>query len=97
MIKDEKADREERVRRTDIPSMQSSQKRVDSVLVPTWEVNERTLDWVLLPPVSQNVAEKKRGEAVASAHPKLSAAELTHERHVGPGLVGSGTLKQKLG
>lgn len=73
--------------------MQSGQKWV---LVPTWEVDEKTLGWVLLPPVSQNVAEKKRGEVAASAHLKTLAAELKHGRHVVLGLVGSGTLKQKL-
>lgn len=65
------------------------------VLGPTWGVNEKTPDWVLQHPVSQNVAEK-RAEVAASADLWISAARLKHGRHVAPGLLGSGTLKQKL-
>ena len=36
-------------------------------------MNEKTLDLVLRCPVSQNVAEKKRGEVAASADLKTSA------------------------
>lgn len=42
----------------------------------------------------QNVAEKKRGEAAASAHLKTLVAGLKHGRHAATALVGSGTLKQ---
>lgn len=59
-------------------------------------MNEKILDWVLLPHVSQNVAEKKMGDVVASAHLKTLAAWLKHGRHVTPWLIGNGTLKQKL-
>lgn len=58
--------------------------------MPTWGVNETSLGGVFLPPVSQNVAEKKRGETAASAHLKPSAALLKHGKHVAPWLVGSG-------
>lgn len=66
-------------------------------LVPTWGVDEKTLDQVFLPPVSQNAAEKMKGEAAASAHLKTLAPQLKHGRHVAPGLVGNGSLKQKMG
>lgn len=63
----------------------------------TWGVDEKTLDQVFLPPVSQNAAEKMKGEAATSAHRKTLAPQLKHGRHVAPGLVGNGSLKQKLG
>lgn len=68
-----------------------------AVLIHTWGVDERTLAWVLLPCVSQDVAEKKTGEVVASAHLKTLVAQLKHGRHVTPRLTGNGTLKQERG
>ncbi|KAL0621637.1 hypothetical protein AAY473_009967 [Plecturocebus cupreus] len=44
-----------------------------------------------------NAAEKMTGEAAASVHLKTLAPQLKHGRHVAPGLVGNGPLKQKLG
>lgn len=97
MMKGEKGDTEERGRIAEKSSKQSGPKWADWLLVPTGGVNETTLGWVLRPPVPPTVAEKKRGEAAAFAPLKTLAAELKHGRHVALGLVGSGTLKQKMG
>jgi hypothetical protein len=58
-------------------------------LVQTWGVDGKTRA-----PVSQNAAEKKSGEAAASALLKTGTPRQCG-RHVAPELVGSGPLKQK--